>query len=150
MPQRAENQPTLDPELGGRQIHRTLRRLDGLVERETAARVEHRRIPNLDVSDAFIVCVLQQLVGHALERGSALHDREGHVEAREVVLEMPRILDPHVMRQRFGGRCGHRHAEFAAKFKQRSGANRAVEVAMQLRLRKPPQLVARESACASR
>ena len=111
------------------------RRLDRFVEGQSAADVEHRRVPHLDVPNAVARRVDRQLVRDALECLRGLHHRQRHVESREVVLEIARVVDAHVLAQRVGVVARHRLLVLTSQLEQRFRANGSVEVTVQFGLR---------------
>ena len=114
-------------------------RLDCVWKRETALHVQYGSVSRFDIPHSFRRRVRRELVGDALDRRRRLHYRERRLKALEVVLEVPRIGDLHVVGQASSVAARHRNAMLRAKLDQRLRTNGAVEVTMQLRFRKPPQ-----------
>jgi hypothetical protein len=142
--QRADDHAAEHAVIGLRAAESVERGLDRLLERQPATRVEHGGVADLDVAHAFPPRVLGELVGDPLERVGRLHHLERDVEAGEVLLEVPRVVDPHVVGELLGGGPGHRRAILAAELEQRGRPEGAIEVTVQLRLREAAEQVARD------
>src|SRR6185436_16071478 len=85
--------------------------------------------------------VLRQLVGDALQRLLALQDRDGDVEVAQIILERLRIVHPHELGELLCGLPWQSYAVAAREVEQRLGADRAIEMTVQLRFRQLTQLV---------
>ena len=110
-------------------------RLHHLVQGQAAPHVQRRTKTRFDVPHTIEGCVEDELMRDALERDGILHRGQRHLEARQIILEMAGIVHPHPGTERRRRRLGKREAALAREFQQCRWPQRAVEMAVQIRLR---------------
>ena len=110
---------------------------DGLVERQALLGAELGAVAHLQVAEVIAGRILAHLVGHALDGLGRLQHRDGGVELPEELLEVMRVIHQHEAADVVGVARGERGARLAGELDQRLGAERPVEVHMELSLGQP-------------
>jgi hypothetical protein len=115
-------------------------RFDDLRRSQAGAGVKEWRVAHLEVAHVLAPRVLGELVGDLFERGFRLHHRQRDVERAQVVVEGRDVLAGDQHRPELAAIEGRQlDALLARELEHGVEANRSVEVAMQIRLRKTLQ-----------
>ncbi len=133
----ADDDVRLDAERLLRLVQAFEHRLDDLRQAQAPPRVEHRRVADLHVAHVLARGVLGELVRDARERLLGLHDLERDVEGLEVLDERAGVLaEVHRAGEPVGGVGGELDAVLLGELEDRRESKRAVEMDVEIRLRK--------------
>ena len=135
--QRAVDDAGLDPEVALAPLEPAALRLNHLLQGKPPAGAQHRAVANLDVAYIVPGRVLHHFVGHPLQRLGGLQQLNGHLEAADVILQIPGGVDQHAPAEPVRIRGGELDPCAAGEVDHGLGAERAVQVHVELGLREP-------------